>query len=414
MTSVEPSYVPAVTTARLGLLASGLFVVGTNAFVIAGLLPEIAAALGTTQSQVGLSITLYAVIVAVGSPLVSILLARVDRAHLMAAGLVLIGIGTALAASATSVGPFDAGRALAALGGAALVPTATAAAPAMVPAARRGRAIALVALGFTLATAVGSPAGTALAGVGGWRLPLFVLAGLAIVIAGLVVATVRDVPLGAAIGVAARIGVLRDAGLSTALLGTVFLTTAFNVVYVFSAAVTSRALAGDTGLLAVVLLAYGLGGVIGNLAAGRLADRFGTVPVTIASLAGLVVVLGLLPVVDASRIGVGVAYFLSGVVAFAAVVPMQHRLVQLRPDAAAIALSWYSTAMYVGIAFAPVIGSAALATGGSGGPVVVPLAGAVLTLAALGAVVVSAVVVRGRISARPGPRPGRRTPSARA
>jgi len=59
---------------------------------------------------------------------------------------------------------------------------------------------------------------------------------------------------------------------------------------------------------------------------------------------------------------------------------VQHRLVHVEPENAALALSWYSTAMYVGIAIAPPIGALALAAGGA---VAVPLAGAVVTVAAL-------------------------------
>jgi len=408
MTSVEPSYVDRSVTVRLSVLAAGLFVVGTNAFVIAGVLPDIARSLGTTQGDVSLSITLYAVIVAVGSPAVSILLARVDRSHLMAAGLLLIGVGTGVAALAGTVGAFDLGRALAAVGGAALVPTATAAAPTLVPPERRGRAIGTVALGFTFATAVGSPAGTALAGVGGWRLPLGVLAVAAVVVAVAVLLIVRDVPGGAAIGFGARLGVLRHPRIAAALVGSVFLTTAFNVVYLFSAAVTSEAVGSRAGVLAVLLLVYGAGGVVGNLLAGRLADRLGTTRVLLVALALQAVVLAAMAVADRVTIGAAVTYFAVGIVAFASVVPLQHLLVQLAPEAAGISLSWYSTGMYVGIALAPLIGSAALSSGHDGGPVLVPLAGAVLTVAALLAVVVSIRLSTGRV--RPPRRPAPRNP----
>ncbi|HEY0118530.1 MAG TPA: MFS transporter [Cellulomonas sp.] len=383
MTSVEQSYAPAATTARLGILAAGLFVVGTNAFVIAGLLPQIAAALGTTQSHVSFSITLYALIVAIGSPLLSIVAARTNRSALMAAGLVVIGLGTALAAMAASIGVFDAGRALAAVGGAALVPTATAAGPSIVPPERRGRAIAAVGLGFTLATAVGAPAGTALAGIAGWRMPLFVLAGMALAVAAALATAVRAVPITAAVTLRDRLGVLRRRGILGGLAAAALVTAAFNVVYVFSAAVTHRATGGDASTLAVLLLLYGLGGIVGTVVSGRLADRFGTRPVLVLALSAQVLTLALLPLTGASRTAVGAAFLVWGVVAFGAVVPLQQRLVELAPAAAGISLSWYSTAMYVGIALAPVVGSRALSTGADGGPVVVPLTGAALTVAAL-------------------------------
>jgi predicted MFS family arabinose efflux permease len=85
--------------------------------------------------------------------------------------------------------------------------------------------------------------------------------------------------------------------------------------------------------------------------------------------------------VASSYAGSGLAFALWGVAAFGAVVPIQHRLVSIDPAKSGIALSWYSTAMYVGIALAPVLGSLAL----SDGAAMVPLAGAAASALALAA-----------------------------
>uniref|UniRef100_UPI0025BB2B9E MFS transporter n=1 Tax=Herbiconiux sp. TaxID=1871186 RepID=UPI0025BB2B9E len=133
MTFIEQSYAKPLYP-RLAVLAGGLFVVATNAFVIAGLLPDIAATLGVTPSQVGYSITDYSIVVAVGAPAISILLPRLSRTVLMAIGLAFVAGGTILAALAPDVTAFTLGRVLAGLGGAALVPAATAAAASLAPA----------------------------------------------------------------------------------------------------------------------------------------------------------------------------------------------------------------------------------------------------------------------------------------
>ncbi|ERK73414.1 hypothetical protein N136_00205, partial [Leifsonia aquatica ATCC 14665] len=136
MTTIEQSY--RRTTPALVVLALGLFVVGTNAFVIAGLLPQIASTLGTSPSAVSVSITTYSLVVAIAAPAVSILLPRVPRSTLMGAGLALFAVGTAVAALAPDLGWFIAGRTFSGVGGAALVPTATAAAAALSAPEKRG------------------------------------------------------------------------------------------------------------------------------------------------------------------------------------------------------------------------------------------------------------------------------------
>ena len=131
MTTIEQSYAPwREIVLKLGILAFGLFVVGTNAFVIAGLLPKIADTLGVTPTDVSYSITFYALVVAVVAPVISISLARMSRTVLMASGLGLIAVGTVLAALSHNLALFTLGRMIAGAGGAALVPPATAAATA--------------------------------------------------------------------------------------------------------------------------------------------------------------------------------------------------------------------------------------------------------------------------------------------
>jgi predicted MFS family arabinose efflux permease len=379
MTSVERSYSPRLYP-RLGILAIGLFIVGTNGFVIAGLLPSIARTLGVGASDVSYSITDYAIVVAIASPVVSILFARVSRTVLMSLGLVLIAIGTVIAAAAPNLGVFTAGRIVAAFGGAALVPAATAAAATLASPERRGRAIAFVAVGFTAATAFGAPLGTALAGIGGWRVPLFGLAGLAAILAAAVAIFVRHIPLGQAISARRRFATLADRRILFVLVATLLVVSGFNVVYIFSSAVTARATGNSPGLLALLLLVFGVGGIAGNVVAGPLTDRFGNRVVATTVLVAMAISLGLLPIAAGSLVGTAILFGLWGIMANAIALPIQHRLVQVNPEAAGVALSWYSTALYGGIAIAPPLGAIAL---GLGNAQVVPEIGAVAVVLAL-------------------------------
>ena len=379
MTAIERYVMPGILRIKLGLLAACLFVVGTNGFVIAGLLPEVAHDLGVQPATIGLTISTYAIVVAVASPVASITLVRTPRVLVLAGGVLLVGIGTIVAVTAGAFPAFLVGRVIAALGGAALVPAATAAAPTVLPPEHRGRALAIAGLGFTLAVAIGSPLGTALASFGGWRLSLGVLAGLALVLAVAVALVVRGLPEPARIPLAARFAPLADARVVLLLLAMVLATAAFNVVYIYSSAVTHAATGGDGVRLAVLLLVYGAAGVVGTTIAGRLTDRRGSVVVAAWALAGQAAVLLVLAAVDSSYLLDLPVFALWGIAAFAVSVPVQHRLVGLDPAAAGIVLSWYSTAMYIGIGIAPVLGGAVLGAGAAA----VPLAGAGCALLAL-------------------------------
>ncbi|MFE7508919.1 MFS transporter [Promicromonospora sp. NPDC057488] len=363
MTFIEQSYAPRGAYLRIGVIAAALFVVGTNAFVIAGVLPQIATGIGATAGAVSYSISWYAIIVAVLAPVVSVLFARASRAALMGAGMGLIAAGIALSAIAGDLAIFTAGRVVAALGGAALMPAAMAAAPTLVPPEQRGRALGVVGLGFMLATAVGSPLGTALAALGSWRLALGILAALAAVLAGVVALFMRTVPTGSVPGLAARFAVLRDVRIGLALMTALLFTAAFNMVYIFSSAVTSGVTGGSGTALATLLLVFGVAGLVGNWLGGSLTDRLGARPTALTALAVVAVSLAALFVAADSYVGTAVLFGVWGLATAAALVPIQHRLVDVDPAVAGVSLSWYSTAMYVGIAIAPVVGASVLPLG---------------------------------------------------
>jgi DHA1 family inner membrane transport protein len=390
MTTVEQSYAHRLYP-RLAILAVGLFIVGTNGFMIAGILPEIARTLHVHASDVSYSITYYAIVVAIASPLVSILLPRLSRTTLMSLGLVLVMLGTIVAAAAPTLLVFTLGRVIAAFGGAALVPPATATAAVLAAPERRGRAIALVGVGFTAAVAFGAPIGTAIAGVGGWRVPLFGLAALAGITALAVAVFVRHIPLGAPVSARRRFAVLQDPRILLALIATLFVVSGFNIVYIFSSAVTSTATAGSPSLLALLLLVFGVAGIGGNSAAGPLTDRFGSRRVAIGVFALLIASLVAIVFVSHSLVATAIVFAIWGVSSNAVSLPVQHRLVQVNPEAAGVAISWFSTALYAGIAIAPPLGALAL---GLGGPALVPLFGAGAAVVALVAFMVGFVARR--------------------
>lgn len=380
MTFIEQSYSLRGAYLRISAIAAALFVVGTNAFVIAGVLPQIADGIGASTGSVSYSISWYAIIVAVAAPVVSVLFARASRAALMGTGMGLIAAGIALSAVAGDLTVFTAGRVVAAFGGAALMPAAMAAAPTLVPPEQRGRALGVVGLGFMLATAVGSPLGTALAALGSWRLALGILAALAAVLAVVVGLLTRAVPTGSVPGLAARFAVLRDVRIGLALMTALLFTAAFNMVYIFSSAVTRGVTGGSGTALATLLLVFGAAGLVGNWLGGSLTDRIGARPTAVGALAVVVVSLGALYAAADSYLGTAVLFGVWGLGTATALVPIQHRLVDVDPAVAGVSLSWYSTAMYIGIAVAPVVGASVLPFGAAW----LDLLGAVAAAAALG------------------------------
>ena len=145
---------------RLLPLVVGAFAIGSETFMISGVLPTIAGDLGVSPSAAGSLVTAFALAYAFGSPLLAVASAGVERKRVLMVAMGAFAAAKILAAFAPSFLMLAAARVLLALAAGAFMPAATAFATAMHGPAERGRAIALIYAGMTLATVVGLPAGT--------------------------------------------------------------------------------------------------------------------------------------------------------------------------------------------------------------------------------------------------------------
>jgi len=373
MTLIQPSGSTLALVARWSTLAFALFLVGSYSFVIAGVMPAIAYDLDSTPTLIGYTITMYAIVIAVLAPMVAVAGSHISRTTLMVAALAVFVVGVAISAVAPTFLVFAIGRVVAAIGGAALIPTATAAGAAITPPAQRGRAIAVIGIGFTLATAVSAPLSSAIAAVSSWRVPMLGLGALGVVVLPVIALLLRRIPRERPLSIGRRLAVLRDARIVMPLLATTLVGAGFNLTFTFSAVFTGY----EGQPLAALLLAAGLMSIVGNSVSGPLTDRFGSRRVGVVFIALDVVALGAIALAGRGFVGLTIGFLALGLAAFAALVPLQHRLLTVDPGTASVAISWFSTALYTGIAFAPLAAAAVLSGDGDGAAI--PIAAAALT-----------------------------------
>ena len=140
-------------------LALAAFAIGTESFVIAGLLPAIANDLAISVPAAGQLVTAYGLTYAVGSPILAVTLNNIDRRTVLVLALSTFIAGNLAAMVASSYALLLASRMLMALGSGLCMPTALAVSVAVASPERRGRAVALVTSGLTIATVAGVPLG---------------------------------------------------------------------------------------------------------------------------------------------------------------------------------------------------------------------------------------------------------------
>jgi multidrug resistance protein len=341
---------------RLFILAAGMFAIGTDSFVVAGVLDQVSGSLGVPVALAGQMVTLYALSYALLSPVIAAAAAHWPRKRLLLCGLLVFVLGNVLTALAPNIELLLASRLLAGLGAAMFSPTATATAALLVPAEQRGRALAIVIAGLSSATALGAPLGTFIGGLLDWRATMWFVSAVGALAAVGVAWRMPDVPTPAAISLARRLAPLADSRIVLTLLTTWLVYAGLFLVYTYIGSSFDRATGGNARVLAGLLLLWGAAATVGNLVAGRLTDRLGTRRIINASIAAAAVNFALLPWTSASLATAIPALIVWGLCGWGLIVPQQHRLISITPAAAPLLLGLNSAAVYVGVSMSGLIG----------------------------------------------------------
>lgn len=383
---------------RLLILALGMFAMGTDNFVVAGILPGVAASLHTTVGMAGLMVTFYALTYAVAAPVMAAAAGNLPRKLLLVLALGIFVVGNAISALATDLNWVLLSRALAGFGAALFAPTALGVASALASPEKRGRALATVTAGLTGATALGSPIGTFIGGFGSWRSTLWFVTALGIVAMICVWTMLPSVPSPPAVTLRARLAPMRDKRVALTLLTSLFAFGGFLMVYTYAGVVLEPVTHGDERLLAGMFLLWGVAATVGNLVAGRLVDRFESRSIINTMLGVAIINFCVLPW-SSAHVGTAiVALVIWGICGWGLIVPQQHRLVHVSPQVAPLLLALNNTATYLGLAGSGVLGGVVLKS--IGGHYLSLVAAVLIAMALVCAVVAQRCMERPRIQPR--------------
>ncbi|WP_228895916.1 MFS transporter [Pseudoduganella aquatica] len=345
---------------RLIVLAAGMFAIGTDSFVVAGILPQVSQSLGVSIGVAGQTVTLYALSYALLSPVVAATAAHWPRKRLLLTGLAVFVLGNLITAVAPSIEWVLASRLIAGLGAAMFSPTATATGASLVPPEKRAQALAIVIAGLTSATAFGSPIGTFISGLGDWRATMWFVTIVGLIASVAVYAMLPAIPALPAVTLRQRLAPLKDSRVLLTLLTTLAAYSGMFAVYTYIGVTFDRVTGGRTEVLAGLLLLWGVAATVGNLSAGKLTDRFGSRAIIYGALALATVNFALLPWAAAHLWSAALSIVVWGVCGWGLLVPQQHRLISLAPASAPLLLGLNSAALYVGVSAAGVIGAASI------------------------------------------------------
>lgn len=374
-------------------LAIGGFGIGLTEFVIMGLLPEVAADFGVTETVAGYLISGYALAVAIGAILVTVALTRVNRKFALIGLMILFIIGNALSALAPSYEAMMLGRIVAALCHGAFFGIGSVVAASLVAPNRQASAISMMFAGLTSANVLGVPLGTFLGQAAGWRSTFW-----AISVIGIIALIGIAVLIPAATTQANRTGsILGEFRIFAS--GQVWASIAITVLgyggmfgaFTYMAFTLTGVSGFSSAAVPWLLVLFGVGLFIGNFFGGRAADK--NLGATLLTLfIGLAVILAVFSQVASNQVATIIALFLMGGFGFATVPALQMRIMRHSGDAQTLGSGANIAAFNIGNAVGAWIGGLTIAAGlGYASPL---WAGALVTVGGI-AVLLLAGVARG-------------------
>ena len=335
-------------------------VIGTAAFMNAGLLVPMAQSFGVGVGAVGQATTVYSLATALLAPAFLVATAGLAPRVALAIALSLFAEGNVATALALDLTTLLGARVLMGSGSAATAMMAGLAV-AIAPVERRAQALSIVFVGMSLSYVTGIPLATWVGLGWGWRMPVWaavVLTLLAALALWKALPAARQGVTGPSLRGAAKL-LRQRAVLAVFSLTLVYFIAIFSV-FSYMGPVLKSLKPLEPGALSAVISVFGVAGVVGTLSGGRAADRLGARRSLTLSLSGLSLCLLLLPLTAGHLWAMVAVLMVWGVCGFSMMAPQQVRLAQLAGPDTPLALSLNNSMLYLGIALGAAVGGAAL------------------------------------------------------
>lgn len=336
-------------------LTISAFAIGTTEFVIVGLIPTIAADLQIGLPSAGLLVSLYALGVAIGAPVLTALTGRLPRKALLLGLMALFTLGNLLAWKSPGYETLIAARILTGLAHGVFFSIGSTIATGLVPKEKAASAIAIMFTGLTVALVTGVPLGTFVGQHFGWRETFLAVAGLGVIaFAGSAIFVPNNIRHTPPASLAQQFKVLAEPRLLLVYAKTAIGYGGSFIPFTFLAPILQEVSGFSAGAVGGVMLVYGLSVAAGNIWGGKLADRMGPIPALKIIFALLAAVLMLFTFTAPHKWLALTTVLLWGAVAFGNVPGLQVYVVQqaerYTPDAVDVASGLNIAAFNLGIA----------------------------------------------------------------
>ncbi|GAA2231029.1 MFS transporter [Streptomyces nogalater] len=374
------------------VLGLAIFCLNTTEVMVAGLLPSLSDGLDVSITAAGNLVTVFALGMVVGGPLLTLALMRAPRKTAMVLMMVLFLVGQTLGALATAYWAMVIARVVTALATAAFFGLAASVCAGLVPPDRTGRALAVVFGGFMVANVFGLPLATFIDQLMGWRAAFWAVDILVALCLVLVLFTIERAPAPEGLDVRSELSVFRSGRLWGAFATNALVIGGVFATFAYLSPVLTQVAGFSEGIVPMLFVLYGVGTVLGNIVLGRLADAH-TMRILWLGGAVLVALLGGYALVAGDRALSLVALFLLGFTGLPLNPAMASRVMSLS-NSGALVNTMNTAAVCAGITLGTWLAGVGIDAFGYRAPM---WAGALLALGALATLLLARITDRHRL-----------------
>lgn len=345
----------------LWALTLSAFAIGTTEFVIVGLVPTIATDLGVSLPSAGLLVSLYAVGVAIGAPILTALTGRWNRKIVLMSLMGLFVIGNLLAWQAPSYETLILARILTGLAHGVFFSIGSMVATSLVSKEKEASAIAIMFTGLTVALVTGVPLGTWIGQHFGWRATFLVVSVLGLIaLIGSAILVPQNLKKSIPATFKEQLQVIVKPQLLLVYLMTILGYGGTFTAFTYLAPILEQQTKFAPSAIGLIMLVYGVSVAIGNIWGGKLADKRGPISALSIIFSALSVILLLFTFTMQSKISAVLTILVWGAFAFGNVPGLQIYVVKqaekYTPNAVDVASGLNIAAFNIGIALGSIIG----------------------------------------------------------
>lgn len=344
------------------LLAIGMFALGFDAYIIAGLLPGISDTYDKNASQVGQAVSIFTLFYAISAPLFSSLLAGKPIKKVLLYSMLIFTIANAITALAPTFSILLLSRAIAGVGAGLFSPLAVAASAQLVSSEKKGRAIGLTIGGMSIGTVLGVPLGLYVSNLFNWKISMWLLVIIGVIAALGMLKFLPHFPTTPPPALNERLKMFLDKRVAITVLITFFASVASLGLYTYLSPLLNEISVYNN--LAVYLWAWGFGGLFGSVIIGYLIDHFKK-PKTLVTIILITLTLSIIciPITINVPLLQYFPFFVWGAMGWACQAPQQHILLSYQPQNGSSAVALNSSINYLGSAVGATLGGIVLSLG---------------------------------------------------